>query len=103
MQISLLVKLNVGKTHYVIFSPGRRNVEPSNRINVDGQEINRVDSTKFLGVLFDEKMSWKQHTQYICNKISKNIGVLCTAKKVLQFSALITLYYSYLSVFNVLC
>ena len=61
--------LNIVKTHYVIFSPGRRNVEPSQRVCVDSLEINRVGCTKFLGVMLDEKLSRKQHAQYINTKI----------------------------------
>ena len=75
------LSLNVVKTHYIIFSPGRKIVEPSQSVYVDDQRINRVVTTKFLGVMMDEKLSWKQHTLYINKKICKNVGILCSAKK----------------------
>ena len=31
------------------------------------------ESTKFLGVISDELLTWKQHINYINNKISKSL------------------------------
>ena len=39
-------------------------------------QIKRKDSVKFLGVIIDENLSWKNHIEVIENKISENIGVL---------------------------
>ena len=33
--------------------------------------------TNFHGVLLDEKLSWKQHTNDVSTKISKTIGIFC--------------------------
>lgn len=49
-----------------------------------------------LGVHIDDKMAWKQHIHYIKGKISRGIGILCKARKVLNQSALLNLYYSLL-------
>ena len=52
-------------------------------IKIDGQTIQEVQHTKFLGVLLDQKLSWKNHIQYISAKVSKSIGILCKARKIL--------------------
>ena len=39
-------------------------------------EIKRENSVKFLGVIIDENLTWKTHTEVIENNISENIGVL---------------------------
>ena len=39
-------------------------------------EIKRENSVKFLGVIIDENLIWKNHIEVVENKISKNIGVL---------------------------
>lgn len=36
----------------------------------------RVFETKFLGVVIDHKLSWKQHIDYIKGKISKSVAFL---------------------------
>ena len=57
---------------------------------INDKEIERVTSIKFLGVLFDEHFSWKDHITVIENKISKNLGLLYRAKRVLE-----RLYFSF--------
>ena len=43
------------------------------KIIIRYNEIAAVKSTKFLGVIIDDKLKWKEHLQYIKNKISKSI------------------------------
>ena len=38
-------------------------------------EIKRENSFKFLGVIIDENITWKNHIEVVENKISKDIGV----------------------------
>ena len=45
-------------------------------IQINNYNIERILSFKFLGVLLDEKLSWKDHIKYNENKISKNIRIL---------------------------
>ena len=35
---------------------------------------------KFVGVLLDENLSWKEHIYYLENKIAKTIGFMYIAK-----------------------
>ena len=51
---------------------------------------------KFLGVLLDDNLSWKEHIKYLENKIAKNIGLMYRAKPFLDKESLLTLYYSYI-------
>ena len=46
------------------------------KIIIRNNEIAAVKSTKFLGVIIDDKLKWKEHLQYIKNKISKSIGII---------------------------
>ena len=39
-----------------------------------------IKSIKFLAVLLDENLSWKDHIKYIENKVAKNIGLSYRAK-----------------------
>ena len=55
----------------------------------------------FLGVLLDENLSWKSHTQTIENKIAKNIAILYKAKPFLNVNSLKCLYFSF--VHTILC
>ena len=38
--------------------------------------INLVDSSKFLGFIIDNKLSWKEHNLYLSKTLSRNIGII---------------------------
>jgi len=63
-------------------------------LKIDGKVIERVKCSKFLGVIIDEDLSWKQHTTHISLKISKSIGIIYRVKSMLSCDLLKTLYYS---------
>ena len=43
---------------------------------INNCKIKREESIKFLGVLLDENVTWKEHLKYIENKCAENIGLL---------------------------
>jgi len=89
------LSLNVKKTHYMIFSP-KRILNQEINLQIEGYPINRVKSTKFLGVFIDEKLNWKSHISHVCGKISRGIGIILKGKNMLNRDALVTLYYSFI-------
>ena len=46
------------------------------KLDINNIKIKRENLMKFLGVLLDENMTWKNHISCIENKISKNIDIL---------------------------
>ena len=48
-----------------------------------GETIFRVISTKFLGVIIDDKLKSTAHIQYIKNKLSKSIGIMYNVEIIL--------------------
>ena len=62
-------------------SSGSRDVEKVKlNVKLDGVSLNRVSSTKFLGVIIDENLTWKNHIDAISKTISRNIGMLTKLK-----------------------
>ena len=43
-------------------------------------ENTRDEKFKYLGVLFDQQLSWDDHVNYLFSNISKRIGVICRVK-----------------------
>ena len=41
------------------------------RIEIDDKHIEKVEVTKFLGILIDNNLSWKAHTNHITKIVSK--------------------------------
>ena len=85
------LSLNLSKTNYMIFSNKNR-VRNNINLNMDNTEIERVTVTKFLGVLVDENLNWKQHIIHVRNKLSKCSAIIYKASRILQSSTLVTLY-----------
>ena len=63
------LSLNIKKTHYMIFRKRKRN-SLNVKLAIGGEPINEADKTKFLGILIDNKWTWKQHIAYVSGKIS---------------------------------
>ena len=57
-----------------------------------GQEIDRV-TEKFLGIMFDESLSWKPHIYYVRNKLNKAAGILKKFRSYVNTDAMVNLYY----------
>ena len=62
---------------------------------INGKIIQWTTSIRFLGILRDEYLSWKNHISIVENKVAKNIGSLHKAKNVFSKGGLKTLYISF--------
>ena len=94
------LSLNKDKTKYTFFHKAREkdNIPlklPSLFIN--DREIKRITSIKYLGVLIDEHLTWKEHITVIENKVSKNLGLLYRARRALDSTTLKNLYFSFIN------
>ena len=87
------LSLNVSKTNFILFRSNKSKVNPDLcHIHINGQEIERVKSTKFLGVILDEFINFKFHIEHLLKKLSKYVGLFSKLRHFLPFSALLTLY-----------
>ena len=77
----------------MIFTPRNKVVDDIN-LYISNTPIHRVYVTKFLGVQIDSKLSWNEHVDYICKKLSKCVAIFYKARRKLPHSCLISLYYS---------
>lgn len=94
LQVNKLL-LNLDKTHYIIFHSNKKKINVHHSgIKINNQDVEFVNSTKFIGVILDEKLTWEKHILMIKSKIAKGMGILCKAKKTFHISTLTTLYYS---------
>ena len=87
------LSLNVNKTVYILFS-GRKPVENVPSLILFNSDILRKKDTRFLGLIIDEKLSWKAHALFIKGKISRMLGIVYKLNNCLTSSAIKTIYYS---------
>ena len=89
------LSVNASKTNYMILgTPHMTSVKVRKDLNVslNNTTLERVRFTKFLGVLIDECLTWKQHIDCVSKTISRNIGVMNKLKYSIPGRILHTLY-----------
>ena len=83
-------QLNLQKTNYIIFSTN--NSDSTIQIAINGSNIEKVNSTKYLGVYIDHHLNWNDHIAYISSKLSKSTPVIHKTSHVLDTKTLTLLY-----------
>ena len=96
------LSLNVSKTNYMVFSL-KKSVTFTSEIYINQDALKRVYSKKFLGIIIDSKLTWKEHVNHIRNKISKALGILYKSRKIFKVSTLLTIYYSFVYPYLIYC
>ena len=72
------LSLNIKKTHYMMFCR-RKMLYHDVKLFIDGQAIDEVQKTKFLGIIIDNKLTWKWHIDHTAGKMSRGIGMIIKA------------------------
>ena len=62
-----ILSLNVSKTKELIVDYRKRQAEQA-PINIDGAVVERVESSKFLGVHITNELSWSKHTKTVVRR-----------------------------------
>ena len=62
---------------------------------IHGINLKRETVTKFLAKFIDENVTWKDHTNTIFTKISRNIGIRYRARLIIPRKQLNQLYFSF--------
>ena len=89
------LSVNATKTNYMILGTPHMvgNIEERDlEVTLNNTLLQRVKSTKFLGVLIDDCLTWKAHIDCISKTLSRNIGVMNKLKHFLPERILRTLY-----------
>ena len=91
--------LIVEKTNYALFHKNSiKDKIPLKMpvLKIGNKIIERTSYIKFLGVMLDENLSWKDRIKTIENKAAKNVGLLHCAKRFLDETSLKAIYFSYI-------
>jgi hypothetical protein len=57
--------LNLKKTEYVYFAGTSPPEVPPGGLVINGQQVRRVEGSKFLGVLVDAELKWRNHIDQV--------------------------------------
>ena len=97
------LKLNVKKTHYMIFSNAKNKKEFNLNLKLNSEVIFQSHEERFLGVIMDDKLSWVSHRAAIRTRISRNAGIFFRARHMFKTKTLKSLYFSFIQAHLVFC
>ena len=66
------------------------------KLVIDGIQIEQVQVVTFLGILIDDKLTWKCHINRVSDKVSKSIGILYEVRNTLSQGWKLNLYKTYM-------
>jgi len=101
------LSLNIAKTEFMVIGSRQKLLTEGDYdivANIENTKIKRVDHTKSLGLIIDDRLSWSKHIHEICKKIASAIGALkrlrpfvTQAVAILVYKALILPHFDYCS------
>ena len=88
------LSLNIEKSNFVIFHPIQRKIHYSVNLSIAQKQIEEVRNLKYLWVIIDSTLNWKDHVHQVSKKIAISIGILSKLRHYVDVRILTNLYYS---------
>jgi hypothetical protein len=86
------LKANYSKSNFMKFSLQNLDGNTLPSVMIDNVQLQETNSTKFLGMYIDQRLTWSDHVRYICSKITSGIYAL---RNLAQFCSLDILKIAY--------
>ena len=90
------LSLNTKKTKAMVFRHKNKSPKPLVKIMLNGIHIEEVSSMKYLGIILDHKLTFKEHTDHIKNKIIKANRLLARICHFVKEKELKSFYYAHI-------
>jgi len=90
------LSLNVAKTCYSIFGATETQLQDlDSKLVINDENIERVESCKYLGIIIDSDISWKEHIDFVYKKIIKFTSIFYKIRTNLNAHVLKMLYFAF--------
>jgi len=98
------LSLNAVKSNFILFGHKQMSQNCADvNLFLDGNRLERVTSTKFLGVFLDEKLKWTQHLNHVAIKLARGLGIMGRVSRIFPLDILIMLYFFVIYPYLVYC
>ena len=85
--------LNIQKSSVMEFLPEQKQTNPNLVLKIDNSELLKTNTTKFLGVIIDNNLSWQEHISNVIKKVSTNKLLIGKSRNFLSTAAKHNIYY----------
>ena len=75
-----------------MFKPPRKKVEIQEKLFIETTEITRVKKARYLGIIIDEKLKFKEQHEKLVSKLTEAVNALICVRNTLNYRAKIALY-----------
>lgn len=86
---------NATKTKLIHFKKSSQDSHQPLNVIVNGTLIEEVTDTKFLGLIIDSELSWKQHHQFLTNRLKPQLFIFRRTRYSVPVKTKLSLYYAY--------
>ena len=88
------LSLNISKTNFVIFHTYNKPLQYNVTLKMNKKAIVQKNNIKYLGIIVDSHLSWKQHIFEVSKKIGRSIGIMHKLREFMTTKMLKNIYYS---------
>ena len=81
----------------MIFHSTRKKIDFNLKIKINGNRLYSSPSVKYLGIIIDENLSWKNHLNELTKKLSRANSMLCKVRHFVDKPTLRSIYFSIFS------
>ena len=87
---------NAKKSNFITFKSRKNKLKKRLNLKLNNEMLQCVEHTKFLGIIIDQHLTWKNHINYVTKKIIRTTctGVLCRIRLYISQPLLRMLYHS---------
>ena len=87
--------INKTKTSYMMIKPkAPKNVKITEKLKLDDMEVGKVNSAKFLGIIIDDKLNFKEQFNQLKEKVNDGVRALMCTRNILNYKAKMLLYHA---------
>ena len=88
------LSLNVSKTEFIIFKSKRKSLKERITLKLNGVTLFESPKIKYLGIIMDDRLTWKFHIFELRKKLNKGTGMIYKMRRLCPERVLVSLYYS---------
>jgi hypothetical protein len=88
------LSLNTTKTKVILFRSSNKKPKQDIKININGNNIEQVRNTVFLGIVIDECLTWKDHIAKVAKKLIRAAGIIAKIRHFVNRNTVKLIYYA---------
>ena len=90
------LSLNVGKSNVLLFRQSNKQNLPPINITINGLPVSEKEYAKYLGIIIDNKLTFKKHIEHVKSRLVKGCAILNMVRHFVPKNILINTYNAYI-------